>query len=81
MTAVQLNMDIQNKLGLFSDNINVLENISKFLDSLIAKKQDESLMTKDEFFAKLDKSKAQIERGECTRFTDTQKMVEWLDSL
>ena len=44
MTAVQLNMDIQNKLGLFSDNINVLEKISKFLDSLIAKKKDESLM-------------------------------------
>lgn len=56
MTAVQLNMDIQNKLGLFSDNVSVL-------DSLISKKDDETLMTKEEYFKMLDESSQQAREG------------------
>ena len=63
MTAVQLNMDIQNKLGLFSDNVSVLEKISSFLDSLISKKDDETLMTKEEYFKMLDESSQQAREG------------------
>ena len=63
MTAVQLNMDIQNKLGLFSDNVSVLEKISSFLDSLISKKNDETLMTKEEYFKMLDESSQQAREG------------------
>ena len=63
MTAVQLNMDIQNKLGLFSDDVSVLEKISSFLDSLISKKNDETLMTKEEFFKMLDESSQQAREG------------------
>lgn len=63
MTAAQLNLDIQNKLGLFSDNVSVLEKISNFLDSLISKKKDETLMTKEEFFNMLDESSRQAAEG------------------
>jgi hypothetical protein len=81
MTAVQLNMDIQNKLGLFSDNINVLEKISKFLDSLIAKKKDESLMTKDEFFAMLDKSSKQAEEGKVHCWHKGESIEEYVKRI
>ena len=56
-------MDIQNKLGLFSDNVSVLEKISSFLDSLISKKDDETLMTKEEYFKMLDESSQQAREG------------------
>ena len=63
MTAVQLNLDIQNKLGLFADNVSVLEKISSFLDSLISKNDDETLMTKEDFVKMLDESSQQAREG------------------
>ena len=38
-------------------------------------------MTREEFYAKLDKAKGQIERGDCTQFTDKEAMNKWLNSL
>jgi len=45
------------------------------------KEKDPTLMTKEEFLAKVDRAKEQIERGECTTFTDKEEMHKWLNSL
>ena len=81
MTAVQLNMDIQNKLGLFSDNVSVLEKISNFLDSLISKKKDETLMTKEEFFNMLDESSRQAAEGKVHRWHKGESIEEYIKRI
>ena len=81
MTAVQLNMDIQNKLGLFSDNVSVLEKISSFLDSLISKNDDETLMTKEEYFKMLDESSQQAREGKVHRWHKDESIEEYVKRI
>ena len=44
-------------------------------------KDDPTLMSKDEYFAMLDRSKAQVAEGKVYRFDDRNKMMDWLNSL
>lgn len=42
---------------------------------------DPTLMTEEEFFAKLDRAEEQHRRGEGVRFTNREEMNVWLNSL
>ena len=42
---------------------------------------DPTLMTKEEFYARVDKAKEEIKQGEGIRFSDPVAMKEWLNSL
>ena len=45
------------------------------------KKDDPTLMTKEEYFAKLERAEQQLERGEGIAFSDRESMNTWLNSL
>lgn len=45
------------------------------------KQKDPTLMTKEEFFEKIDRSKAQYERGEYTRICTKEELNTFLNSL
>ena len=45
------------------------------------KKTDSTLMTKEEFFARIKESEQQAERGEVTVFHSKEEMNKWLNSL
>lgn len=45
------------------------------------KKKDPTLMTKEEFFAKIDRAENEIKNGQYVEFSDPKKMHEWLESL
>ena len=47
----------------------------------ITRQQGPTLMTKEEFFAKVDRAKAQSERGEGRLFTSKEEMNVWLNNL
>lgn len=68
-------------MGKIADDETMMKKVLKYVKRLAAKKEDPTLMTKEEFFAKVDKSKAQYERGEYTRFSNEDEMVKWLNSL
>ncbi len=53
----------------------------KYTKKLTASKADSSLMSKEEVFARVDKAKEEIKRGEGIRFSDPEAMKEWLNSL
>ena len=44
-------------------------------------KADPTLMSKDEFYAKLDRAEEDIRRGRCFTFTNMEDMHAWLNSL
>ncbi|MBR5053827.1 MAG: hypothetical protein IKW91_11460 [Bacteroidaceae bacterium] len=81
MTALQLNAELYRAMGVIADDETLMAKVLKYVKRLAAKKEDPTLMTKEEFFAKVDKSKAQYERGEYTRFSNEKEMVDWLNSL
>ena len=81
MTALQLNAELFRAMGKIADDETQMTKVLKYVKRLAAKKEDPTLMTKEEFFARVDKSKAQYERGEYTRFSNEDEMVKWLNSL
>ena len=44
-------------------------------------KEDETLMSEEEFFAQVDEAREQISRGEGISFTNLDDMNAWLNSL
>lgn len=83
MNALELNAEIYRTLGIIADDEGLLKKALKSLQRLAAQKQekDESLMTKEEFFARVDEAREQIRRGEGIRFKDSESMNNWLNSL
>ena len=63
MTAVELNAQIWRDMAEIADSEPLMKQLAKYLKKLVAKKQDETLMTKEEFFAKLDEAEREIAEG------------------
>lgn len=83
MTAVQLNAQITQNLALLADDESMLQRVANYVTRLVRehKKQDDTLMTKEEFFAKIDRGIEQIKNGQCYTFHDRESMNVWLNSL
>ena len=65
MTIMELNAEMLRNLSIIVEDENLLRRAVKYLCKLAAEKEtDPTLMTKEEFFARVDKAKAQYERGE-----------------
>ena len=63
MTAVELNAQIWRDMAEIADSEPLMKQLARYLKKLVAKKQDETLMTKEEFFAKLDEAEREIAEG------------------
>ena len=63
-TAIELNAQIWRDMAEIADSEPLMKQLAKYLKKLVAKKTDQTLMTKEEFFAKLDEAERQMERGE-----------------
>ena len=82
MSTVQLNADILRNLGIIAEDENMLAKVAKYVRKLAKQMTyDPTLMSKEEYFAMLDRSKAQADRGEVYRFSDKQAMLNWLNTL
>ena len=82
MTAMELNAEIYRGLGELATNEDYLKRVAKYIKKLVAEKQaDPTLMTKEEFFARVDKAEQQIDRGEGITFDNQEAMNAWLNSL
>ena len=64
MTAMQINAELFRTMGEIADDEGLMMKLLKYAKKLAAKKSDPTLMTKEEFFAKIDQAEQQIARGE-----------------
>ena len=82
MTALQLNAEIYRSLGVIAEDESALAKVSKYLRR-VAKSitDDPPEMTKEEYMAKLERSKEQARKGQVYHFEDPQQMLNWLNSL
>ena len=67
MTTVQLNamnVELWQSIGVIADSEPLMKRLTRYAKKLVKEKEDPTLMTKEEFFAKIEESERQIERGE-----------------
>ena len=81
MTAVQLNAQILRDMAEIADSEPLMKQLAKYLKKLVAKKADPTLMTKEEFFARVDEAREEIRQGKGKRFSNPEEMNAWLNSL
>ena len=84
MTAVQmanLNAEILRNLGTLAEDETMLNRVAKYLRKLVKEKEDPTLMSKEEFFAKIDEAEREIAEGKGITFDNIDEMNAWLNSL
>ena len=81
MTSLELNAQIWRDMAAIADSEPLMKQLAKYLKKLVAKKEDETLMTKDEFFAKIERAEQQIERGEYSVLLPDEDLTTHLKRL
>lgn len=82
MTALQLNADIYQNLAILSQDESMLEKAAKYVRKLAKQLTDDpTCMTKEEFFARVDESKAQYDRGEYHVMKQDEDLTTYLRRL
>lgn len=82
MTAIQLNAEMLRNMSIIAEDEHLLRRVAKYLRKVVAeKKADPTELTREEFANRVNESREQYLRGEYTRFSDKEKMNEWLNSL
>ena len=81
MTALQMNAEIFRQLSLIAEDDSKMKRALKALRRIAEPKPDPTLMSREEFFARVDEGREQIKQGKCTRFSNREAMNAWLNSL
>lgn len=63
MTAVHLNAELYKAMGEIAEDEVLLKKVLRYVKKLAANRNDQSLMTKEDFFAKLDKGEEEFRQG------------------
>lgn len=67
MTAIQLNTmntELWQSIGAIADTESLMKRLTRYAKRLVKEKEDSTLMTKEEFFAKIERAENQAARGE-----------------
>ena len=81
MTAVQLNaMNTQfwQNIGVIADDESLMKRLSRYVARLVKAKDDPTLMTKEEFYAKIEKGEEDYKQGRCTRLLPGESVTDML---
>ncbi len=81
MTAIEMNAELLRNMSIIAEDENLLKRAVKYLRKLVAEKEDPTLMTEEEFFARIDKAEEEIAEGKGITFTNKDDMNAWLNSL
>ena len=80
MTAVQLNAmntELWQGIGAIADSEPLMKRLTKYVKKLVKEKEDPTLMTKEEFFAKLERAEKQPGK----RFASVEELDQYIRSL
>ena len=79
MTTAQLNAEILQNLSVLADSEDMMTRVAKYLRKLVKeKKADPTLMSKEEFFAKLDKAEEDYQKGNYTTLQPGESVTDML---
>lgn len=81
MTTMQLNAEIYRSLSIIAENESLMKRAAKYLKKLAAQEKDDTLMTKEEFFAKIDESLQQAREGKVHEMLPGETLDEFLERV
>ena len=81
MTAVEMNTQIWRSIAEIADDELLMEQLAKYLKKLVAKKNDPTCLTKEEFFARVDESLQQARQGKLHKIESKEELNQFLNSL
>ncbi len=77
MTAIQMNAELLRNMSIIAEDENLLKRAAKYLRKLVAEKEDSSLMTEEEFFAKIERAEEQPGKS----FANVDELDKYIRSL
>jgi len=77
MTAIQMNAELLRNMSIIAEDENLLKRAAKYLHKLVAEKEDSSLMTEEEFFAKIERAEEQTGKS----FANVDELDKYIRSL
>ena len=77
MTAIQMNAELLSNMSIIAEDENLLKRAAKYLRKLVAEKEDSSLMTEEEFFAKIERAEEQTGKS----FANVDELDKYIRSL
>ena len=81
MNALQLNVELYRTLGILAEDEKLMMKVLKYAKRLAAQKNDPTLMTKEEFLAKIRVAEEQVRQGKVHRKRENETMDEFLDRM
>mgnify|MGYP007069868837 CR=1 FL=1 len=78
MTAMEMNAQIWRDMAEIADDESLMKQLAKYLKKLVAKKNDPTLMTKEEFYAKLEKGEKEYKEGKCHKMLSNESLEDFL---
>ena len=78
--TTDLNIEMYRALAKIAGDENLMQQAVDFVKSLVkkAKKPDPTLMTKEEFFAKLEQGEDEFRQGKCVRLQPGESLSDML---
>jgi len=77
MTAMQMNAEILRNMSIIAEDEHLLKRVAKYLRKIVAEKEDPTLFTKEEFFARIDKAK----EGPSMEFANVEELDKYISNL
>ena len=77
MTAIQMNAELLRNMSIIAEDEHLLKRAAKYLRKLVAEKEDSSLMTEEEFFAKIERAEKQPGKS----FANVEELDKYIRSL
>lgn len=78
MTTAQMNAEALRLMDIIAEDESDMKRVIKYLRSLVSKKQDETLMTKEDFLARVDHGIQEVREGKVTRMLPGETMDDLL---
>ncbi len=84
MTAVQqnaMNTELWKSIGAIADNEPLMRRLTRYAKRLAKENHDSTLMTREEFFARVDHSLNQAKEGKVNSITNKKELEDFLNNL
>ena len=82
MTAIELNAELFRTMGEIADDETLMTKLLKYAKKLAAsKKADQTLMSEEEFFKRVDEAREEIRQGKGIKMLPNESLDEFLNRI
>jgi hypothetical protein len=81
MTTMQLNAEMLRNMSIIAEDESLLKRAAKYLRKLVAEKKDPTEISKEEFFASIEKGEEEYRQGKTHHIDSVEALHDFLNSL